>query len=114
MYNGDKSVSELIGNIIKRSCNVLVPGCGNSKLAEDMHDDGYFQITNFDISQICIKKMRERNKEKRPSLTWNVMDARCLDYPNNTFDLIIDKSTIDSILCGSFPNLNVSIMMSEI
>ena len=57
--------------------------------------------------------MIKRNKSKRPHLNWDVMDICRLGYPDNAFDLIIDKSTIDSILCGSFPNLNVAIMMSE-
>jgi hypothetical protein len=44
--------------------------------------------------------MKERNIEKRPSLQWEVMDVRKMTYESNSFDLIIDKSTIDALLCG--------------
>ena len=29
------------------------------------------------------------------------MDVLKLDFPDNTFDLVIDKGTVDSLLCGS-------------
>lgn len=42
------------------------------------------------------------------------MDARDLKYDDNFFDLVIDKSTIDALLCGDFSFLNVAIMTKEI
>jgi ubiquinone/menaquinone biosynthesis C-methylase UbiE len=42
------------------------------------------------------------------------MDARDLKYKDNFFDLVIDKSTIDALLCGDFSFLNVAIMTKEI
>ena len=41
------------------------------------------------------------------------MDVRDMSYKDNTFDIIIDKSTIDALLCGGEPDLNVAIMLSE-
>lgn len=41
----------------------------------------------------------------------DVMDVRALQYPPNTFDLIIDKSTIDALLCGDHAYINVALMM---
>lgn len=29
-------------------------GCGNSKLSEDMYDDGYKDIINIDISDVVV------------------------------------------------------------
>merc|ERR1711957_844272 len=37
-----------------------------------------------------------------------------LEYASNSFDLIIDKSTIDALLCGDFSFLNVAIMTKEV
>ena len=43
-----------------------------------------------------------------------VMDVRDLKYEDETFDLAIDKSTIDALLCGDHSFLNVAIMIKEI
>lgn len=42
------------------------------------------------------------------------MDIRDLKFPDNYFDLAIDKSTIDALLCGERSFINVSIMIKEI
>ncbi len=41
------------------------------------------------------------------------MDVRDLQYEDETFDMIIDKSTIDALLCGDNAFLNVAIMLKE-
>ena len=46
-------------------------------------------------------------------MKWESMDCRELKYPNEVFDLIIDKSTIDALLCGSFAFVNVAVMLKE-
>ena len=44
--------------------------------------------------------MKIRNQIKRSVMKWDVMDARDMIYDAQMFHLIIDKSTIDSILCA--------------
>ena len=88
-------------------------GCGNSLMTEQMYDDGYHQITNIDISKTCIKNMSLRNQKSRPGLKWEVMDVRNLSYPDETFDVIIDKCTIDAILCSKKPHYECAIMLKE-
>lgn len=44
---------------------------------------------------------------------WKVMDCRDLKYPDNEFDMVIDKSTIDALLCGNNAFFNVAIMLKE-
>lgn len=39
------------------------------------------------------------------------MDCRNLRYNDSTFDLIIDKSTIDALLCGDNAFMNTALMM---
>lgn len=41
------------------------------------------------------------------------MDCRNLEFKDETFDLIIDKSTADALLCGSKAFKNVAIMLKE-
>lgn len=82
-------------------------------MCEHMYDEGYISIENMDISSVCINQMIERNVQKRPSMNFKVMDCRDLQYPDETFDLIIDKSTIDALLCGNNAFFNVAIMLQE-
>ena len=42
------------------------------------------------------------------------MDVLDLKYESNKYDLIIDKSTMDAILCGENSFVNVAIMLKEI
>lgn len=56
-------------------------------------------VENIDFSPAVIDNMRERNLEKRPSMKWLVMDIMKLDYANSTFDIVLDKGTMDAIMC---------------
>jgi ubiquinone/menaquinone biosynthesis C-methylase UbiE len=42
------------------------------------------------------------------------MDVRDLKYDDGFFDVAVDKSTIDALLCGDRSFLNVAIMTKEI
>lgn len=45
--------------------------------------------------------MAERNAETRPEMQFQVMDITNMnELESNSFDLAIDKSTIDALLCG--------------
>ena len=57
--------------------------------------------------------MAKRSEGKRPLMGFKVMDCRSLTYPDETFDIVIDKSTIDALLCGSNAFFNVAIMLKE-
>ena len=60
-----------------------------------MYDDGFKNLYNIDISSVCIEQMRVRNR-KRKQMIYEVMDCCDLKYPDNYFDIAIDKSTIDA------------------
>ena len=106
-------LSKLFLNISKEKGQILNLGCGNSEFSENMYDDGFHNIKNIDISQSVIKLMSERSKN-RPEMTYEVMDVRDIKYENNYFDLAIDKSTIDALLCGDDAFINVAKMIKEV
>ena len=41
------------------------------------------------------------------------MDCRALKYADESFDILIDKSTLDCMMCGTDSELNVCKMMKE-
>jgi hypothetical protein len=42
------------------------------------------------------------------------MDCTNMKFPSDYFDLIIDKSTIDALLCGDNAFLNTALMLKVI
>ena len=59
--------------------------------------------------------MEAKRKEKNyGKMVYEVMDVCNMDYPDEYFDVAIDKSTIDAILCGDNAFLNVAKMMNEV
>ena len=100
-------------NISKETGKILNLGCGNSEFSENMYDDGFHNIKNIDISKNAIKLMSERNKDRK-EMTYEVMDVRDIKYESNYFDLAIDKSTIDALLCGDEAFINVAKMIKEV
>lgn len=47
-------------------------------------------------------------------MKYEVMDVCDIKYPNGFFDIAIDKSTIDALLCGDNAYINVAKMMKEV
>ena len=78
-----------------------------------MYDDGYHNIYNKKKKKNVINIMKKRN-EKRPKMSFEVMDVRDLKYENNSIDLAVDKSTIDALLCGENSYINVAKMIKEV
>jgi EEF1A lysine methyltransferase 4 len=89
-------------------------GCGNAMMSSDMYDAGWHYIDNIDISEVCIEQMTEMNKERR-LMKWKVADALCMpEYRDETYDIVIEKSTLDAILCGDKSFLNAAKMLKEV
>ncbi|KAF8347789.1 S-adenosyl-L-methionine-dependent methyltransferase [Amanita rubescens] len=85
-----------------RSSRILVLGCGNSKLSEEvMWDDGYKNIVNIDYSSVVIEQLRQRHEIIRPEMEWLEMDIRDLKFEDGAFDVVIDKGTMDAMIKGS-------------
>ena len=115
----------------KNQCRVLIVGCGNSSLGHDMlRDEWCGGITNVDYSSVVISQMMEKyfsdtklpdkmenNKSEIKQCKSNVMlkgnkdsfgmkfvcadITQGLECPDSSFDLIIDKGLLDSLLCSS-------------
>ena len=109
-----ESIKPIIDNLgIKKDFRILNVGCGNSEFSEKMYDEGYTHNYNIDICKNVIDFMAKRNEGKK-GLHFNVMDVCEMAYKDETFDLIIDKSTIDALLCGDHSYMIVAKMLKEI
>jgi len=103
------SLKSLLIKFLTKSSKILVLGCGNAEFSEHMYDDGFENIDNCDISSVVIEQMRARNAQ-RTKMHYNVMDVTAMTYPDNHYDIAIDKSTIDALFCGESSFYNVARM----
>eukprot|EP00440_Ansanella_granifera_P068697 gb/GFBE01074516.1/.p1 GENE.gb/GFBE01074516.1/~~gb/GFBE01074516.1/.p1 ORF type:complete len:227 (+),score=50.81 gb/GFBE01074516.1/:1-681(+) len=98
----------------KQDAAILHIGCGNSPLPEAMYDHGYKDITNIDNAEVCIQQMAERNKVIRPELKWLEMDATSLGLSESSFDVVIDKSVLDTFACGDNASSKINTYLNEV
>ncbi|KAK2644013.1 hypothetical protein Ddye_019208 [Dipteronia dyeriana] len=77
---------------------ILVPGCGNSRLSEILYDAGFPAITNIDFSKVVISDMLRRNLRDRPVMKWRVMDMTAMQFMDETFDAVLDKGGLDALM----------------
>ncbi|GMH19608.1 hypothetical protein Nepgr_021449 [Nepenthes gracilis] len=113
-YQNYSSLSSLINLYIPRHHRLLVVGCGNSAFSEGLVDDGYEDVVNIDISSVVIEAMQKKYSN-HPQLKYIKMDARDLSaFQTGSFEAVIDKGTLDSILCGNNSRQNAANMLEEI
>lgn len=81
-----------------QSQDILNVGCGNSPMGVDMLNEGFNHIVNIDISNTVIEQMKKRYLEEK-RCNWISMDCTQLEFKENTFDAVIEKGTIDALVC---------------
>ena len=72
-----------------------------------MYADGFTKITNVDYSHAVIENMRRRCC-KLSHMDWQVMDITDLQFDNETFDVVIEKGTLDAMLVLESDPWNIS------
>ncbi|CAK8994685.1 unnamed protein product [Durusdinium trenchii] len=95
----------------KQSSPVLVVGCGNSAFSSELYAAGYLHITSIDISASAISKMQEQFN--LPGMSWQVMDATAMSFQDGTFNLAVDKGTLDAMMTSGSDEI-AGAMVSEI
>lgn len=85
---------------VKTADNILMIGCGNSVLSENLFDVGHHNITNIDISDVVVRQMTERNKEQRPEMKYLKMDALNVSISlNYSMNIQYKYINIDIYMC---------------
>ncbi|XP_010694725.2 uncharacterized protein LOC104907486 [Beta vulgaris subsp. vulgaris] len=113
-YQRYSALRPFVRKFIPTSSRVLMVGCGNAVMSEDMVKDGYEEIMNVDISTVAIDMMRRKHAHI-PQLKYMQMDVRDMTFfPDNSFGSVVDKGTLDSLMCGTEAPFSASRMLGEI
>ncbi|XP_030582494.1 eEF1A lysine and N-terminal methyltransferase [Archocentrus centrarchus] len=96
-YGDYNKLCGVLHKYIKVQDKVLVVGCGNSELSEQLYDVGYKHLTNIDISETVVNHMNQRNAERRPGLTFYQVDATKTPYEDASYQAALDKGTLDAM-----------------
>ncbi|XP_052790204.1 eEF1A lysine and N-terminal methyltransferase-like [Mya arenaria] len=101
---------------IKPKDNLLVIGCGNSKLSADLYDVSYRNITNIDISDTVIRQMKDQNEKDRPDMKFLKMDVLNMEFYDGEYSVVLDKGTLDALMVDESDKVVADIdqMFSEI
>ncbi|XP_027439274.2 EEF1AKMT4-ECE2 readthrough transcript protein isoform X5 [Zalophus californianus] len=86
---------------------ILVLGCGNSALSYELFLGGFPDVTSVDYSSVVVAVMQARYAHV-PTLRWETMDVRALDFPSGSFDVVLEKGMLDALLAGERDPWNVS------
>ena len=107
--------------LLRRCCDasttVLHAGCGISSLSQSMYDDPQVRCHHqlaMDFSEQCIRRQRALCGHHRPGLATVVMDCTRLGLRDRTVDVVLDKSTVDAMLCSEDGEEAVRLMVQEV
>ncbi|KAK9147116.1 hypothetical protein Sjap_007019 [Stephania japonica] len=113
-YQSYPSLAPLIRLYVQPNSRVLVVGCGNSVFSEGMVEDGFQDVVNIDISSVAIEAMKKKYSDNA-ALKYIRMDVRDMsEFESGSFDAVIDKGTLDAIMCGNNSQENSIKMVEEI
>ena len=85
--------------LISEKSKILIIGNGNSRLPMQLYEDGFGDITVIDTCEMVVAQMTEQLAECE-GVNVHTMDCSRLDFASMTFDCVLDKATLDSMLCG--------------
>ncbi|XP_028301270.1 eEF1A lysine and N-terminal methyltransferase isoform X2 [Gouania willdenowi] len=96
-YGDYNKLCGVLHKYIRVQDKVLVVGCGNSELSEQLYDVGYKHLTNIDISETVVNHMNQRNAVRRPGLTFQQVDATQTLFEDGSYQATLDKGTLDAM-----------------
>jgi len=101
-----------VRNLKKKDAEILVLGCGMSSVPRELVRTGFRNVTCLDWSETVIKTMEEASSDLQ--LDWVVMDARKMDIPTRSCDLVFDKALMDSICMRDDAVQSIGELISEV
>jgi len=94
-----QALSPVLTPLLLPTQRILVLGAGNSSLSADLYEAGYENITNIDISAVVVERMQAKHHDKPNMLCKShpglQMDMLSLQFPPHSFDVVLDKATME-------------------
>ncbi|KAF8213803.1 S-adenosyl-L-methionine-dependent methyltransferase [Mycena galopus ATCC 62051] len=88
----------------KPAPKILHLGSGTSVLQNHLRTRGFQHVTNVDYEPLAVERGRELEEKQFGDVRmwWVVADVTKLEeaFPEEKFDLVVDKSTADAVSCG--------------
>lgn len=100
-FKGYEAFRHLVERHVQTSASVLVVGCGNSRLSEDLWRlSGIHHVESTDLSATVVERMRTDAEARGlpATLCWSVADMRQLPFAPEVFDCVIEKGALDCLL----------------
>mmetsp|Transcript_28541 Transcript_28541/g.47206 ORF Transcript_28541/g.47206 Transcript_28541/m.47206 type:complete len:227 (+) Transcript_28541:41-721(+) len=95
-----------------KGMNLLIIGAGSSEIPQLLYEAGFRRITCIDVSPVLVAHMQNRHHQHE-GLDYFVMDVKNLgSFPDNSFDGILDKGTMDALF-GSIRCMDDVLLMSK-
>ena len=95
-----------------RGLPLLELGCGSSPLCAQLHAAGFEDILATDVSAAAVRAAAARHS--LPGLRFEKADALALPFADESFATVIDKGTLDAILCSDAFDVDVPRMAREV
>eukprot|EP00668_Euglena_longa_P014465 GGOE01018455.1.p1 GENE.GGOE01018455.1~~GGOE01018455.1.p1 ORF type:complete len:207 (+),score=18.33 GGOE01018455.1:66-686(+) len=86
---------------LPKDVSVLHIGCGSSALPRAMSNEGWKKVVNVDNCPTVILTMQADPENSHPALEWKVMDVMQLEFSDNSFGAVLDKGTVDALMCST-------------
>ena len=74
-----------------RSLNILDVGTGTGFFAILLAEKGH-RVEGIDLTPAMLEEARTLAKQRNLDITFREMDAQNLDYPNDSFDVVISRN----------------------
>lgn len=97
-YGNYENLKRLLTKYISSKDVILISGCGNSNLSLNLFMDGFTNMTSVDNSEVVIANMNKLHKNKYPGLVYEVKDILNTEYPDDKFNVVVDKGTLDALM----------------
>lgn len=94
---------------------IIIVGNGLSELGSYLYEQGYHCLTNIDVSGVATKYMSDKNAryEDMEYAQMDVTDPDIGTHPES-FQLVIDKGTLDSLVCCEGDSRKVEMMLINV
>jgi hypothetical protein len=113
-YYDFECLEPLIETCISEIGSVLEIGCGDSPLVASLERRS-LDLVGIDFSKTIIDGLTKQQKGRKDAkVRYLYMDARQMSFSNEQFGFVVDKGTIDAMLCDSEKGFeNVRCILTE-